>query len=690
MIVIKFLRFTFVSIFLSTVISSSSFGQEVEVSELIEKKNNKTWRLAQEAKRTNNLYLAQNYLEQLYVKDTTDHGVILELAEIYRLTHNYPKTEKFYTKIVNGQRGKNHPEALFYLGQVQKNLEKYPEAKTNFEKFKKKVNSIGKLSLAKLYKTELEGCTLALQYKDSMAKSITKNLGNKVNKSHIDFSPIPISENKIVYGSYSETKERVYELSDTVPLEIGKRRFFVAEKKNNEWATIETLPGPFNDANFDVANGCFSLDGKRFYFTKCLENWQYKMICSIFESKLSNNGKWSEPKKLEMLNDANFTSTHPTIGRESKRNLEVIYFVSDREGTKGGMDIWYSPYDPNKKEFKKARNCGSRLNTIGDEMTPFYDLPAKTLYFSTDGRPNLGGLDVYSMTGEGSKWENPKHVGMQINSAADDLDFILKTSNQGGFFVSNRSGGLSLYHSNCCDDLYEFEYTEFINIDLDIALINKSKLNLCEKGPGIVDIYVIDEDGKMLIEENRNICLNSKFNLRPNQTYLIIGKQDGYFPFEKMVSTKFITESLSLKETLVLDTQPIEPMLLSDIRYEFDSPNLTKESKNILDTTLLLILNKYENTKIEIMAHTDSKGSDAYNLNLSQKRAESVTKYLVSKGVLKVRLEAKGYGETQPIAPNENPDGSDNPVGRQKNRRTEFKIIGEIQQEIINIDEEDY
>jgi len=679
------------TIFLFAFLSTSLWSQEVDPSDLIETKDGRTWRLAMEAKRTRNLYLSQNYLEQLYAKDSTDNNVIEELANVYRLTHNYVKTEKFYQKIVEGKKSDKHPEALFYLGQAQKSLGKYIEAQVNFGKFKKKISYLGDKTLSKLYKTELEGCLMALSYRDSTDVAITKNLGDKVNKHHIDFSPIPVGENELIYGSYNESKERIYELNDTLSLDLEKRRFFVAEKKDNEWKKKGTLPGPFNDSNFDVANGCFSLDGKRFYFTKCAENWQFKMICSIYQSNLDSNGKWSVPEKLnDLVNNPNFTSTHPTMGRESGRNMEVLYFVSDREGTRGGMDIWYTPFDSRKKEFKKARNCGSRLNSVGDEVTPFYDLPSKTLYFSTDGRPNLGGLDIYSIIGEASKWDNPKHAGTQINSGADDLDFALKPSNRGGYFVSNRIGGLSLYHTTCCDDIYEFEYTKFISIEVDVDVTDNETKRLCKGGHVYVDLFLVGEDGRLLIEEKRNICENAKFNLRPNQTYLIIGIQEGYFPSEKMLSTKYILESTTLKETLVLDKKPLEPMLLSNIRYEFDSPNLTRESKNILDTTLLLILNKYPNTKIEISAHTDSKGTDAYNLKLSQQRAESVVQYLIKKGINQTRLQAKGYGETMPIALNENLDGTDNPEGREKNRRTEFKILGEIEQEIIEIDEDDY
>ncbi|MFA7274519.1 MAG: OmpA family protein [Crocinitomicaceae bacterium] len=681
----SFYRWTL--IFGAIFLSFCSLSQEVDAVELLQKKDGRTWRLAMEAKRTHNLYLAQNYLEQLYAKDSTQLHVVEELAAIYRLTHNYIKTEKFYTKILDSKKENKHAEALFYLGQAQKNNGKYPEAIESFNQFKKHSSGLGNRTLSKLYKTELEGCSMAIAYKDSIENAVVRNLGDKVNKRHIDFSPIPIGDNELIFGSYNESKERVYELIDSLPLDVLKRQFYLAEKKDTIWTKKGALPGPFNDPNMDIANGCYSLDGTRFYFTKCQENWQYNIICSIYESRLSN-GKWSTPEMLpELVNSPDFTTTHPTMGRETKRNMEVLYFVSDREGTKGGMDIWYAEFDPRKKAFKKAKNAGSKLNTIGDELTPFYDLASKTMYFSTNGRPNFGGLDIYSMVGETSKWENPKNAGGQINSSADDLDFALKPSNRGGFFVSNRLGGMSLYHPTCCDDIYEFQYTKFISIEVDVDVTDVETVRLCKNGPVYVDLYLVDEEGRLLIEEKRNICDNARFNLRPNQTYVLVGKQEGYFPSEKMLSTSYISTSTVLKEKLVLEKQPLEPMILANIRYEFDSPNLTKESKNILDTTLLLIMNKYPNTKIEIMAHTDSKGSDEYNLKLSQKRAESVVQYLIKQGIDKNRLSAKGYGETLPIAPNENPDGSDNPAGREKNRRTEFKIIGEVEQEIIEYED---
>ncbi len=667
------------------VMGLKSAAQEVNPNELQQEKTFKTWRLANEAKRTNNLYLAINYFEQLYNKDTSDLDVIEELSALYRLTKNYLLSEKFYQKIVESKIIKRNPDAYFYLGQAQKNNQKYTEAIKSFERFRKVYKSSKNVQLQKSYKNELLGCSLILDTSD--AKVQIHRLENEINKPHIEFSPIPLTDDKFIFGSYSENQVRVYEVNDSVPLDVDKRKFFVAEKKQDEWKRISTLPGPFNDPNMDVANGCFSLDSSLFFFTKCEVNWQYKMVCSIYQSEL-NNGKWSDPEKLnESVNLPDFTSTHPTMGRESRRNNEVLYFVSDRPGSKGGTDIWFTEYDSRKKDFRKPRNAGSRINTIGNEVTPFYDLPSKTLYYSTDGLPTIGGLDIYKNTGEASKWETSIWAGKSLNSSADDLDFALKPSNKGGFLVSNRLGGQSLYHPTCCDDIYEFQYNEFIDISIDLCLFgpNKELLN----GDAKVSVFIEDSTGNFLVARRtmQEICTN--FQLRPGKKYLFEVKKDGYFPGNGKASTLDIRKSTRLSEEIILEKIPEEPIIIGNIRYDFDSPNLTQDSKNILDTTLLVLFKKYPYIKIEIRAHTDSKGTDEYNMRLSQKRAESVVRYLKSKGVPEEQMIAKGYGESLPLVANEKPDGSDDPKGREKNRRTEFKILGEIEQEIINKDNEE-
>jgi len=145
---------------------------------------------------------------------------------------------------------------------------------------------------------------------------------------------------------------------------------------------------------------CTFRDGRKFYFTRCLKNWQGKVICSIYLTEKTRDG-WSKPEKLPLpVNDPNYTSTQPALGRTAQTNSEILYFVSDRPEGRGGLDIWYTIWNQKKKLFSKPKNAGSKINTAGDEMTPFYNLPTRTLYFSSTGLAGLGGYDIFSAFGE--------------------------------------------------------------------------------------------------------------------------------------------------------------------------------------------------------------------------------------------------------------------------------------------------
>ncbi|MBU2020346.1 MAG: OmpA family protein [Bacteroidetes bacterium] len=661
------------------------FSQEVKKETIYEKNNRKNALMAREAVRTGNLYLAIAYLEKNYSLDAS-MKTVLELAPLYAATNNYPKAEEYYQKIVNSKYSKKHPEALYYLARAQKNNKKYTLANENFLKFKKRASEIDDDPIKKLYKVDLAGIEMALIEKKDSVTFVVANLGENINQPHIEFNPIAYGEDGLIYGSFPENTEKIYSMEGIESVELPKRKLFLAEKIEGEWYKMGEFRGPFNSNEADVGNGCFSLDSSRFFFTKCAPDVLGKNICKIYTTELIGS-TWSKPELLsDVINMPGFTASHPTIGRESKRNYEVLYFVSDREGSKGGMDIWFSEFDTRKKAYKKARNAGSRINTVGNEMTPFYDLPTKTLYFSSNGHPSFGGLDIFKVVGETSKWLEVINIGSDINSSADDLDYALKPSGKGGYFVSNRPGGKSLYHATCCDDIYTFENTKYIDITTTICLTDE-KGNLLN-GKQTVLLYVQDTTGKTMIQTltSEDNCVT--FSLRPEMKYSLEGKKEGYFTNSISLQTNGMVKDQNLKQKIQMTEKPLEPVIISDIKYDFDSPNLTPRSKSIIDTTLLLLFKKYPTLQFEISSHTDSKGSDEYNLKLSQKRAESVVNYLKSKGVPERQMIPRGYGETRPIALNENSDGTDNPQGRDKNRRTEFKIIGEIEEELIDLQEE--
>jgi outer membrane protein OmpA-like peptidoglycan-associated protein/tetratricopeptide (TPR) repeat protein len=672
--------------FLFFVIIACSFAQEKSI-DVDDKKEGQLKSLGREAERTGQPYLALEYYKQVAILDTSDIKNQLHLATLYRYTRNYKEAEAYYQKVCN-KNSNDYPDALFYLATMQKANGNHKNAIETLTKFKKIAKKAENQNLKRLAATELEGCNLAIAYKDSVVKIIITSLGKTVNNPHIDFSPIPLTEDKIIFGSLREKEEKFYKVEQKDSLKLPTRKFYVAEKNDDKWEFWGEWKGPFNSEDVDVGNGTFSIDRNKFYFTKCAPNWQYKIICKIYYSEKKGDN-WGEPQLMdEEINVPDYTSSHPTIGRESKNNQEVIYFTSDRENGKGGLDIWYTEYDKRKKKFKTPKNAGAKINSVGTETTPYFDLKTKTLYYSTDGKPNIGGLDIYKSQGETNKWLPSVNLGTPINSYADDLDFALKPSAKGGYVVSNRAGGQTLYNATCCDDIYEFLYSNFIELVYFGEIIDK-KTKECVTGDVNVNVYIVSDEDKYLSESVNLKDCDYLLKLRPGFKYLIEVNKDGYFNNSMEVSTLKAVKSDSVKRNIEIEKMPEKPLVIQKLTYDFNSAQLSQDSKNILDTTLVILLKKNPDIIIEVYSHTDNKGSDEYNMKLSQQRAESVVNYLTAKGFNKNRFKAVGYGETKPLVPNENPDKSDNPSNRQINRRTEFKITGKIDPNSIEYDFEE-
>lgn len=663
---------TFLVFFLwiSSLISFAQNGLIID-----EKKEGQLKNLAKEAVRTREFYLALEYYKQIITLTPNDTKNQFNIAELYRLTRNYTEAEKYYEQVCKNGLEK-FPEALFYNATMQKENGKYKEAKENLIKFKKTGSKVHDVKLKKLYKTELDGCDLAISMKDSVPKTILSSMGSGINSPHIDFSPIPLSDSEFVFGSLRENAAKYYDTKGVDTMHLPTRKFYLAKKTADDWKFNGEWEGPFNSKDADVANGTFSLDRTKFYFTRCEQNWQYKTICKIYYAE--KKGKhWKEPQIMdEQINMQGYTSSHPTVGRESKKNQEVLYFTSDRPGTKGGLDIWCSEYNARKKAYKTPKNLGGKINSVGTETTPFYDVKTKTLYYSTDGKANIGGLDVYKSTGESTLWEPSINLGSPINSPQDDLDFALNPSAKGGFIVSNRIGGQSLYNATCCDDIYEFAYTGFIELVYAIKIKDKKSNDGIDSVK--LSVYIVNGEDKYLSEEIKIPNSNYWLQLQPGFNYLIVAGKDNYFNNTAEISTQNIKRSDTLEHNIKMERIPEQAIVIPKLNYELNKALLTTDSKNTLDTTLLVLLKKNPELILEISSHTDNAGSDVYNMKLSQKRAESVVVYLTANGIDSKRLIAKGYGETQPLVPNENKDGSDDAQGRLLNRRTEFRIIGKM------------
>ena len=630
--------------------------------------------LAKNALRLGDTYTALYYYVEWANRKPKDQNLMFQVAELYRYTRNYEQAEIWYKKLTKTSP-RDYPLAVFYLARVQMAQAKYEDAKQNFLVFKKLVRYVNDIYYRDQYRKGLASCDFAMQMKDSANTAVLYHLNNTINKPHVEFSPVVVDEKTLIYGSLDIDSLEYYDIDLIDGMDIPLRQFYIAEKIDDEWKSQGVLPGPFNQDNAHIGNAALSPDGQTMYFTVCHKSWKNEVVCQMYYSKKQSDF-WDEPVKMdESINMPGYTTTQPTVGIDPRTNSPVIYFVSNRPGGRGGRDIWYTEFNARKNVFKKPRNAGSKINSRGDEATPYYDLSTRTLYYSSNGKVGYGGYDVFSTFGEKRKWEPTTILGKGINTSYDDLDFTLNTDKSGGFMVSNRPGGTALLSETCCDDIYEFTFSKFIKIDLitHVTSNNKSLTNYD------VSLYLTNPNtGEKLLISSDNITKETfQSNLDQGYTYTMEVSKKGYYSKSIEINTADIDVSTTINKTIDLEEIPKEPFVLKGVLYDFNSAKLTPGAKTTIDTTLLVLMTEKPYIIIQISSHTDHIGDDDFNMDLSNRRAKSVVKYLTSKGIDPARLRYKGYGETVPVAPNQNEDGSDNPEGRALNRRTEFTILSE-------------
>ncbi len=664
------------------------------------------------SKKMGDTYSAIDYFEAYMNKKPNDHEIAFELAESYRMARNYKEAKDWYKKAYDLNSTKE-ARALFYYAVMLKTEQNYDEALKNFNKFKKEYTGNDELKLKKMLKDQIESCSKAKRIIDSSIVVAITPLDNNFNKASIESSPLYLNDKDFIFSSL-RTDTAIYTIEGEDNKNIPVRKFYTGKKQGNTFKFGGEWKGnDINSNEINTCNGALSPDKKRFYFTRCEKNWKYEVICKIYMSEKSGQS-WKTPTELpEIINNPKFTSTQPAVGIDSKTLNEVLYFVSNRDDGKGGLDIWYSIYNVKKKIWKEPKNCGNDINTAGDEMTPFIDNENKTMYFSSNGLAGIGGLDIFRAIGEDSKFLPAENVGYPVNSTFDDLYYVLHPNKEEGFFTSNRpsKNNGNTNSEACCDDLYSFAYNQVLKIAatgkvfaIEDEEINKLLKERFEKeGPNIDDSQTIKDTSKLkpvpgsivslyLVDKatNQRIYIKNDttdekgkffFTLEPAKDYEMEFENYGNFNKKVKITTKGIVKSDTLKlRAIGVNVMPKLPLIIKNIYYDFDKWDLKPLAKRSLDSTVFVLMKEFPSIVVEISSHTDSKGDDEYNKKLSQKRAESVVNYLISKGIASIRLRAKGYGEEKPIAPNENADGTDNPTGRDKNRRTEFRIIGSLSQ----------
>jgi outer membrane protein OmpA-like peptidoglycan-associated protein len=433
--------------------------------------------------------------------------------------------------------------------------------------------------------------------------------------------------------------------------------FYISNYSDNKWQKAFNAGAPLNTRQNEGAQS-LSSNGSYMYFTAC-DRPGGLGSCDIYFSAF-NDGKWSIPINLGPPVNTSSWESQPSISADGK----TLFFSSSRPGGFGGKDLWLSRLD-DKNKWTTPVNLGNKINTDGDEMSPFIHFDGRSLYFASNGRVGMGGFDIYvTRMNADSSWSEPQNLGYPINTYNDEMGLVIEADGQKAYFSSVRDSkkGKDIFSFN----LYEsarpspVSYMKGKVYDKETGKLLKADYELINLSTGKVVIKSsTDGTGSFLV------CLPSGYN------YGINVSRTGYLFYSE--NFMFEGQHAALKPYIKnINLSPVkvgEKMELANIFYEVDSWKLKKESVSELDN-LVDLLTENKDVIIEIGGYTDSTGSTEYNLLLSEKRALSVVNYLKNKGISADRLNYKGYGNTSPIGDNVTAEG------RKMNRRTEAKITG--------------
>jgi outer membrane protein OmpA-like peptidoglycan-associated protein len=588
--------------------------------------------------------------KKVTVTSTSRQKVIYNLAESYRLLHYHVKALPYYEQAV-AFNSPGLPLAKYYYASTLRALEKYDEATAAFTDFLQTYPQ--KDIYAENAERELANLTfIKSQLARTDLKAYTLNKTNGLNADGGSYAPLWLNDNKLWFTS---TRINGVEKNHN-----NRNRIYQADFSNGMAANVNlvSIPQP-KDLQQGVA--AISPDGNLVLLTR----WavaKEKRTAAIYESRKAAD-KWSEPVLSSALNVAGSNAQQPFIMPDGKH----VVFSSDRPGGSGGYDLWVSDLDANGTVGSPV-NLGTNINTKYDEQAASYHAASNTFIFSTNGRVGMGGFDFFYSTGALDNLSEPKNFGYPVNSIKDDIYF---SSHGTARNVLEEVVISSDRDAACCLELFALNKIKPLKQLSGTVLACSTNLPLAG-----VKVLVMDTiNNKVIAEKITDASGNYAFTLEEFMPLKATASLTGYFNS----STRFtgpsdLEDIVFVNPSLCLTIIPEKAIKVENVYYDFNKASLQETSYPSLDD-LVRLLNENPTMQIELSAHTDSKGTDEYNNKLSEARAQAVVDYLISKGIAKERLIAKGYGESLPVAPNTNADGTDNPEGRQLNRRTEFKVL---------------
>ncbi|MUU79736.1 OmpA family protein [Winogradskyella endarachnes] len=572
-----------------------------------------------------------------------------KLGDCYYYNTEFDKAYKAY-KQVYGLKDSNNLTEDFYFKyfEVLKGIKKYDEADEI------STNYLNDPFDTKSFKSLLDRI---IPYKYELF-----NLTSDVGGSSFG---VGLKDDKIVFASTKNIKNPNYKWNGKPYLDLYEAKVTIGDTISLD--SIQPLSKKINTAKQHESNAIFTKDGKTMYFSRNhkkridLDSTKIAVV-SIFKAELIDN-EWQNVEAVSFSSNE-YSTMHPALNNDETR----LYFSSDMPNSVGSFDIFYVDIlGPNS--FGEPINLGDSINTVRREQFPFIAQDS-TLYFASNGKHGFGGLDLFSSSMSNSKYLDALNLGESINSEKDDFAFVVVDSLNTGFLSSNRSGLDNIYTFKRIDTERKYFIEGLVTDKVTGEILPNTTVTLFDKDGNIIAEQIVGIDGKY------------KLSTLPNQHYSIEGFQPKYIPQLEYFDTndkgniefniELEIESYKDAEEIVTDDDYGNTFIqLENIYFDFAKWDIKPQAANTLDVLVALLL-KYPRMEIQLGAHTDSRASYDFNLELSDKRAKSALEYLVQNGIARERLSSIGYGETQPLVP----CGDDcTETEHSINRRVEFLIL---------------
>lgn len=587
-------------------------------------------------------YAASLYFKDALKKDEENAELNFKYAEACRMFNDLDGANYGYRAVVKLDKQNEFPMASFWLGEVLRSTCecKCEDAQKQFHRFQTKYRKKDFYYLKA--QQEIEACSWVRDHSKKNDTIKIEHLGKEINTPQSEFNAIHVYPDKIQFSSL---------------------RNISSDKKNEKYLArlYNQPPNPEvvympngSSAELNIGNGVYSADSKKFFFTQCEQISKSSTRCDIYLTRYEGF-KWTVAEKLsDHVNSSAFTNTHPAVGYDLAGH-EILFFASDREGGEGNMDIWMSRLNADGT-YSQAVNAGGIINSPGNEVTPFYDINSKKIFFSSDWHYGFGGYDIFETTGESTNWTEPKNLLQPVNTPQNDLYYSLATDNSKAFITSNRKGSYFIEAETCCNDIYA--YSTGKKIDRRDTLISvKSDTAIIEKTVTAEIEPIKAVDGKKFIDDK----LKKAKQMLPVQLY--------FHNDEPNAKTMSDTTSLDYKETYES---------YSALRYEYEKEyaesvkkderqSARKEILNLFEqkvdagyynliafsSQLLQLLQEGNKVEVTIKGFCSPLNFNEYNIKLGYRRVASLRNYFfhyrdsifhsyIAKGNLLLKTESLG------------------------------------------------